>query len=168
MMNRLPLDVQSVRQHIERLLLAYPELADDVQLLADMIEGETELHSVLTDLVLSATEAGTYADAIKAHERMLAERRGRWERRAAMHRALILSLLQSANMTKLVLPEATLSVSNLAPKPIVDDETQVPDELCTFNRWPNLSAIKAAVKAGEDVPGVHMSNGGTTLTIRVK
>jgi hypothetical protein len=167
-MNRLPLDAQSVRQQIERLLLDYPELSDDVQLLADMIEGSTDLHSVLTDLVLSATGAGTYADAIKARERMLAERRGRFERREDMHRALILSLLQSAGLPKLVLPEATLSVTNLAPKPIVDDEAQVPDELCRFKRSPNMAAIKAAVNAGENVPGVHMDNGGASLTIRVK
>jgi hypothetical protein len=167
-MNRLPLDVQSVRQQIERLLLDYPELSEDVQLLADMIEGETELHNLLTRLVRSSNDAGAYADAIKEQERALAARRGRFERREEMHRALILSLMQTANLPKVVLPEATLSITNVAPKPIVDDETQVPDELCRFNRWPDMAAIKAAVKGGETVPGVHMSNGGTTLTIRVK
>jgi hypothetical protein len=167
-MNRLPLDVQSVRQHIEHLKLLYPELADDVQLLADTLEGETDLHYVLVNLVREQREAGAYADAIRAQEKELAERRGRFERRRDMHRSLMLSLLQTAGLPKVVLPEATLSVTNVAPKPIVDDEASVPDELCNFNRWPNMSAIKAAVKAGERVPGVHMSNGGTTLTIRIK
>lgn len=167
-MNRLRIDAQAVRQDIERLKLDYPELADDVQLLADTCEGETELHPVLIRLVREQRDAGAFADAITEQERALAERRGRFLRRQDMHRSLILSLLQAAGLPKVVLPEATLTVSNLAPKPIVDDEAAVPDELCRFRRSPNMSAIKAAINAGRHVPGVHMNNGGTTLTIRTK
>lgn len=166
-MSRLLIDVQTVRQQIDRLLLQYPELADDLWLLADTLEGETELHSVLTRLVREHRDASTFADAIAAQERVLLERRRRFERREDAHRSLILSLMAAAQQQKIMLPEATLSVTNVAPKPIVDDEALVPDALCRFKRSPDMSAIKEAMQAG-DVPGVHMDNGGVTLAIRTK
>jgi hypothetical protein len=167
-MTRLLIDAQFVRGQIERLKVAFPELVEDADFLADMVEAETALDIVVTKLFREQRDAGAFANAVREQEKELAERRSRFERRQEMDRSLILSLMQSANMTKLMLAEATLSISTLPPKPIVDDEASVPDELCNFNRWPNMAAIKAAVKAGENVPGVHMSNGGTTLTIRIK
>jgi hypothetical protein len=72
-------------------------------------------------------------------------------------------------LTKLPLPEATLSLRTLKPSPKVVDEEAVPDELCKFVRKPDMEKIKEAVDAHPELPpGVIMSNGGASLTVRRK
>lgn len=168
MMSHISIDVQAVRREIDALLLRYPELADDIWLLSDSLEGQTQLFEILTRLVREERDADSFGAAIRAQEKVLAERRGRFERRQQLNRDFILALLQSAGLPKLTLPEATLSVSTLAPKPVVDDEAQLPDRLCRIRRAPDMLAIRTELQAGAHIPGAHLSNGSTALVIRVK
>ncbi len=50
-------DVDALRQSIDALLITYPELAEDEQLRADMLDGETDLALVLARLVDEANDA---------------------------------------------------------------------------------------------------------------
>ena len=74
------IDVDMLRQSIDALFLNYPELADDEDLRADMLEGETDIDSVLARLVNLAADAGTMQDAIKLRMSAMAERKARYER----------------------------------------------------------------------------------------
>ena len=73
-------------------------------------------------------------------------------------------------MTKLPLPEATVSVRTLQPAPKVVDENLLPDEFVKIQtvRKPDREAIDAACERGEQIPGVVMTNGGASLTVRRK
>jgi hypothetical protein len=66
------------------------------------------------------------------------------------------------------LPEATVSVRTLGPRPKVVDEDALPDTLCKFVRKPDMKAIEDALERGESIPGVVMTNGGASLTVRRK
>lgn len=163
-------DVAQIEGAIAGLLATYPELAEDEALRSDVIEGETDLHSVLTRLVRIAADADDMAAAIKTRKAALTERQARFERREEAIRSLITSLMGRADLSKLVLPEATLSVAARKPRPQVFDEAQLPEELWRVRREPDLKKIQDAyVQTGLLPPGVSMTNGGEpVLTIRTR
>lgn len=68
----------------------------------------------------------------------------------------------------MTLTEATLSTRFIPPAPVVADPSALPDDCVRIERKPDMAAIKAAIDAKRDVPGVVMSNGKTSLTIRTK
>jgi Siphovirus Gp157 len=161
-------NVQFLQNQISDLLLQYPELADDEDFRADVFEGETALEYVLTKLVAMSRDASTMADAIKLRMGDLSERKARFDRKEEAARKLIMSVMERADLSKLQLVEATLSMRQLPPSPIVTDETVLPDNCVRIERKPDMKAIKAEIDGGRDVPGVAMSNGKPSLTIRVK
>jgi len=157
-----------IEQEIANLVLHYPELADDEQLRADMIEGETEAFEFLSRVVRSIGENKALASGIADYLGELAERKSRVERRIDAFRALAFHVMQKADLRKVELPEATLSVRNGTQKVIVSDETALPDTCIKVVRSPDKTAIKERLSAGEEVPGAFLSNGEPSISIRVK
>lgn len=161
-------NVQFLNQQIDALVLEYPELADDADFRRDVFEGQTSLDYVLSKLVETSLDAVTMADAIKARKIELGERQARFERKDEATRKLILSVMERAELPKIQLTEATLSMRQLPPSPIVTDATALPDNCVRIERKPDMKAIKAEIEGGREVPGVAMSNGRPSLTIRTK
>lgn len=153
---------------IAALFDRFPELADDEVLRADTFSGETNIEELLTQIVSMANDAAAMATAIKGRISDLVDRKTRFECREEAMRDLAQQLMERADLKKVTLPEATLSLSYRAPAPIVTDEAQIPDDYCKFKRSPDMTAIKAVLAAGGEVDGVAMGNGKTVLTIRTK
>lgn len=162
------IDVAAIRRHVEALTVAYPELCEDEQFLADVIEGETDVFEVLSILVRQANESKAICAGLSDYVKDIGERKGRIERRVEAKRALIMSIMDAAGLTKAALPEATLSIRAGSQKPVVDDANTLPDDLVRIERKPDMAAIKAALEAGREVPGIHLSNAEPSLTVRVK
>jgi Siphovirus Gp157 len=160
--------VEALRHEIDRALLIYPELAGDETLRADFFEGQTNLDSVIERLLNASIDAKTMVAALKQRKSDIGERQARFERKEEACRAIIKSLMERAGLTKLPLTEANISISNKLPTPIVVNEALLPDDCVKIERKPVMALIQAAIKANTEVPGVVMSNGGTTLTIRTK
>lgn len=161
------IEAQSVRAHIERLLLSYPELADDDLLRADMVEGSTELNELLTRIVREERDAASFSEAIGAQVQALLGRRGRFERRKEALRALIMSLLDTAGQRTIRLPEATLAITNGRPGCVVTDEAALPDEFVKIERTPKKKEITTALQLGKDIPGAALRNSPPSLQVRV-
>lgn len=161
-------NVQFLNQQIDALVLEYPELADDVDFRRDVFEGQTSIDYVLSKLVETSLDAATMADAVKARKMELGERQARFERKDEATRKLILSVMERAELPKIQLTEATLSMRQLPPSPIVTDATALPEDCIKLERKPVMAAIKAAIEAGREVPGTALSNGKPSLTIRTK
>jgi hypothetical protein len=140
--------------------------AEDEQFLLDTLEGETDLFELLTKL-LDGMERDD-GDIASLTEQMATrkERRDRAEARKASRREAIQALLEATGRDKLTLPEATLSIRKVPPKPVVSDAEALPLHLCRIKRTPDMAAIKAEMGAGAAVPGVTLDNGGLSLTIR--
>lgn len=162
------MDVARLSREIEALIAEYPELADDEQLRADMLEGETSIDDVLTRIVRREREAQAFAGGIKSEMDDLASRLVRYERRGQAMRDLAMRVLSAADLSKKELPIATLSVRAGQPKVVVIDEDAIPDSYFRFSRSPDKTRIKDAIKAGEPVPGAVLSNGEPSLSLRVK
>lgn len=160
--------IDELKAQVGLLLAEYPELADDEQLRLDTLDGETDINWLASMLVDAALNAGTMADAIKIRVSDLSDRKKRFENKEQSLRNLIKTLMDAAQLPKLQLTDATLSIRSLSPSPIVTDATLLPDDCVRLERKPDMAAIKAAMEARKELPGIVMSNGGTSLTIRVK
>lgn len=144
------------------------ELLEDERFYLDTLEGETDLYE-LTRRLLEQIEQDEGTAAILASQiEDRAARKKRAEERVKANRTGIMALLECANLDKLTLPEATLSLRRVPPKAIVTDEASVPDEFTKVIRKPDMAAIKAEVEAGRAVSGVSFDNGSMSLTVRRK
>lgn len=145
----------------------HDELADDERAWLDLLEGETDLYEWVRRLLgkIEDDEGVEASLATQISDRSL--RKSRAGERIKAARQAISALLETAKLSKLELPEATVSVRDVPPKPIVVDEAAIPDEFCRTVRKPDMALIKAGMESGE-VPGVSRDNGGVTLTIRRK
>lgn len=164
--NFLQADVANVLADIDALLDAYPELAEDEDLRADMLEGSTAAYDVLTRLVSIEREANSMADAIAARVRDLQARKARAEKRKDMARTLMLRVMQAAGIKKAPLVEATVSVGKGRDSVEIVDEALLPDELVRVERVPDKKAILDIVKGCGEIPGARLVTGGETLTVR--
>src|SRR6478609_9412108 len=104
-------DARAVRSQIVSLISIYPELAEDAELLADTVEGETDFERVAEKVLDFIRDAETLAAAVKARKDDIAERQKRYERQADSGRKVMLSLLKAARMDRVTLAEATISIT---------------------------------------------------------
>lgn len=162
------LDLHYVQQEIADLLIAHPELDEDEVLRTDSVEGETSAFEFLAGIVrkIGATQALSNGTADYIGE--LHERKARLERREHALRSLIFKVMNSAELKKVELPEATLTVRNGVPKVIIVNQHEIPSEFFRVVKEPDKTRIKAAITAGEHVPGTALSNAEPALAIRVK
>lgn len=157
-----------VQLQMSNLLLQYPELEEDEQLRSDMIEGETEAHEFLSQVERKRQEARSHAIAIQSNIAELQQRQARMERREEAMRALMFKVMEHANLPKIELPEATLSIRAGTPKVLITDEDTIPNAWCRFKREPNKQKIKEALSNGGTIPGAELSNAESVLAIRTK
>ena len=138
---------------------------EDERLLHDSLEGLTDLHDYVgTLLSLNEDDEGV----VNALAEQISDRKARQDRakaRIETRRDMIKALMEMAGIDKLVLPEATISKRDVAPKVIVVDEGLLPDTLCKFTRKPDMAAIKALAPP---LPGLAMDNGGVSIKVRRK
>jgi hypothetical protein len=145
-----------------------PDLELDEQLKLSTLEGETELNEIASLLLAENEDDEGMIEQVKAQIVVRKERIARFQRRIETRRNAIISLMDTAMITKLPLPEATISLRTLNPSPKVADEDALPEAYKRIILKPDMDAIKAAFERGIPVPGVVISNGGASLAIRRK
>lgn len=163
------MNVDELRHNIEALLRDYPDLVDDEDLRLDMLDGETEIKPVLTQLFRRVDDDKSMIEATTMRLKELSARRARFGRRVDFLRELMLKILQSANLKKIELAEATLS-QRPVPQQIVGepDVDLLPDDLVKITRVPDRAKIREALLAHREVPGVMLSNAPPTLMVNTK
>jgi hypothetical protein len=159
------------RVQVEALVLHLRTMLgdDDIhdQLLLDSLEGQTDLFEMAGRLLdWIENDEGTKA-ALVSQIQDRNDRKSRAEKRIDAYRETLRGLMEAAGIDKLPLPEATVTLRKVAPKPVVTDPEALPDALCKITRKPDMAAIKAAV-IDQPLPGVALDNGGVSLTIRRK
>lgn len=160
------IDANTVRIQIDAIRRAHPEVFEDEDFAADVLEGETDLFSVLERLEGQVFEAEATAQAITDRKRALDERKARFTARAEAIREMMGGLLDAAGLSKAMLPGATITLRPASPKVVVIDEAGLPDAYWRTKREVDKAALATALKSGTEVPGAMLSNGGRTLQIR--
>jgi len=158
-------NIDQLKIQISMLLDKHPELIDDVDLRADMLEGSTDLHAIMERLLTEEREANELIAVVGNRIENLSSRRAMFRSRQTSLRDVMMEILQRADLRKIALPEATVSITRRGPAVQVIDETLVPDAYCRFKREVSKTAIKDAINAGEEVPGAVLDNGSETLRI---
>ena len=161
------IDLATLEREVASLFEAYPELKDDEELRAGMLEGSTDVMDVLARLVSTMQDAKMMSAAIAERAKEITARRVRYDRREEAARALLFKLMGIANLRKAELAECTLSVRAGSPRVIITDETELPFEYFRVTKAPDKAAIKEALKDGKFVPGAVLSNSEDTLAVRV-
>ena len=162
-------DIDQLRLQIEAIVREMPELQEDEQLRADMLDGLTEMPEVLEALFRVAAHSKMMVDALDGRIVELADRQSRFKQRIKTLRDLMLQVMQSADLKKVELPEATLSQRKSQPQIVGEpDVDTLPEKFVRVSIEPNRAAIREALLNGENVGDLYLSNAAPTLAINVK
>lgn len=161
------LDPAVIRQQIANLKVLHPELVEDEEAWLLSLESETDISALLTSIVRRIEDSKALVVGTKDRFEELKARKDRFEHRVETLRNLAFKIMSAADLSKVELPEATLSVRNTPPSVVITDEDNLPDIACKFERKPDKAKIKELLATGE-VAGAAMSNGGQTISIRIK
>ena len=159
---------KELQYHLEAVLREHPELLEDDELKLDLIEGEG-FNEVLGQVVGKSIEAESMASAIKLRIDSLNERRSRFLSQHQFWRAVALRLMQSVELNKIQLTEATVSVTKGRLGVVLTGKLEnMPNKFKRIKVEADKKALLDALKAGESIEGATLSNGPPTLTIRTK
>lgn len=142
------------------------EFADDPDLAASMIEGETNIHEAIITAAKAVFEDEGRAAGIKTMIEALQSRKGRIEKRMEIMRAAICVAMLEAGVKSKDYGFVTATVKPLPPTAIIADEASIPSSFWKAQE-PKLDkrAVLAALKEGP-VPGAELSNGGETIALK--
>jgi hypothetical protein len=162
------LDAGAVAAQIERLKVAYPDMLADAELLAGMVEGETDFDRILDRIVDRILDADAMCVAVEQRLSNLRERRDRFKRRADAYRSVAVGLMKAAGKDKHQLPEASLSIPKRT-RVVVYDVAALPQGTFALERVPAAdAALRAMIEADGEIPGVRIETLPETLTVRTK
>lgn len=140
---------------------------DDLDTIRDTIEGEVDLRGLICLAAeQNVTDAGL-VNGLAETINKLAARKDRIEKRIGLLRVAILAAMQSGEIKSLETPAGTITRKAVPPTALILSEAEIPSQY-----WkpqdPKLDkkAVGEALKAGKEVPGAMMSNGGETIQIR--
>lgn len=156
-----------VRQQIQNLKVSNPEVLEDDETWLLALESETNVEELLTQIIRQIEDTKALVVGTKDRFEELKARKDRFESRVESLRSLAFKLMEAAELPKLELPEATLSIRSVPPSVMITDEEKLPDIACKFERKPDKTKIKELLASGW-VAGATMSNGRKSLSIRIK
>ena len=153
-----------LRQQLEE---QFPDI--DEETLLDTLEGITDLHEMVAEVVRSRQDDLAFVSAVKSRISDMQERLARLDQRATTKKEIVASVLERAGIKKITEADFTLSLRSTNPPLVVIEEKEIPKKF-----WkpqpPKLDrqGLLSALKDGLDVPGVALGNGGVTISVRTK
>lgn len=160
MANNLP----SLYVVADEYLQAVAQLADldlPPEVVANILEGLSgDLEVKATNVAMFVRNLESMAEQIKAAEGEMAKRRKAIETRAEHVRDYLLSNMQRTGITKIECPYFKLAVRDNPPSVVIDDQSAIPAKFMRHPEppppAPDKTAIKDALKSGEEVAGAHL------------
>lgn len=149
----------------EELVALSPDMITDEALFIDTIDGETDALDVVRSIVRAAIDAEGFAEAVRHRQVELDARKARFEARALACRRAAHACMEALDISKLPAPDFTASIRAGRPSTVITDPDLLPADFIVTTTRPDKSAIGAALKAGQDVPGAMLSNPQPTLAI---
>jgi Siphovirus Gp157 len=151
----------------ERLLAEVPDL--DTEVLADTLEGLTDLREMLAAIIRSALDDDALATGLSTRLSEMKARLERFETCAQRKRELALKAMREAEITKLLEPDFTASLRHGAPTLEVVEESKIPaaywkPQLPKLDRQGLLTALKG----GTAIEGATLAPSQFQLSVRTK
>lgn len=157
-----------LHEHLrERLTEEHSDI--DEQTLLDTLEGMTNLHEKLASVIRSQQHDSDISKALKERIGVMRDRLKRFENRIEKKRELVTYVMECADIRKLNEPDFSASLRLVPPSLHISDENTIPEEYWS-QQPPKLDrqALLAHLKTSKDVPGVSLTNGTQTVSIRTK
>ena len=151
----------------ERLEAEFPDV--DEETLRDTLEGMTNLTDMLAEVLRSQLDDQDLVAALKVRIGDMQVRSGRIEERARRKRELVTSVMERADLKKLMEPDFTVSLRPTRAPLAVVDEDLVPEAFWK-PQGPKLDrqGLISALAAGRDIPGAILGNPPMTISVRTK
>ncbi len=151
----------------ERLVADFPDA--DEECLRDTLEGLTNLTDMLAEVLRSALEDQAFVAALRSRIGDMQARLTRIEERARKKRDLVCSVMERADVRKLMEPDLTVSLRPSRAPLVVIDEEAIPEGYWK-TQAPKLDrqGLIATLSAGRDVPGALLGNAPMTISVRTK
>lgn len=163
------LDPREVRQQVENLKIVHPELLEDDDAWLSSLESETDFNEILTTIVRRIEDTKALVIGTKDRFEELKSRKDRFEHRIETLRELAFKIMHSADLAKVELPEATLSLRAGQPQLVGEpDPFFLPEHFRKTVVTADRTKIKEALKSGETIEGCQLSNSPPSLSIRIK
>lgn len=145
---------------------------DEIALLRDSIEGETDIHELIALAVEQVMTDRALIAGIASHAKRLADRKARIEHRVDVMCAALASAFEAAVLKSVETPSGTITLKAKPQACIITDEQRIPSSYFItpdpkLDKRALLADLKAADKDGRTIPGATLSNGGTTIQIRI-
>jgi hypothetical protein len=136
------------------------EFGEDDDLIADMIEGETNLDMWLPSLFDAREDCRTMIAANKAHQQRLKDRQEQLEKREATFKKVISEALMLCPDKKVETIYGLRYMAKARKVLIIDDENKIPTKWYDTPEPPDPKPrkrdIEAAIKKGTNVPGCRL------------
>lgn len=164
-----PLDATLQTRALELIkasLHAHHALLDDPEVVLAIAEGETSLLEALDCLLEADLNDEALLEGLRALKETVLVRTHRLEERRKSRRVIIEQALLALERRVLERPCATVSLNDRTAGVQVDDESIIPTRFFAMKPVLDRRALKAALEAGEVVPGARLGAGLLTLTVR--
>ncbi len=151
----------------ERLEAAFPDA--DEETLMDTLEGMTSLTDSLGELLRSSQEDQSLASALRSRMSDMQERCARFDARARKKREVVCTVMEEADLKKLVEPDFTVSLRPSRAPLMIIDEAAIPGDYwkpqpAKLDRMGLISALSN----GRDIAGAVLGNPPMTISVRTK
>ena len=136
-----------------------PEVVADT---LESLRGEIEAKAANVGHFVLSLDAS--ARAMKEAEKAMKERRLSVEKRAEQIKAYLLSHMVATGTLRIETPSIRMMVRDNPESVQIEDETQIPPSFMVTPPpqpalVPDKAALKAALKAGKDIPGARLARG---------
>lgn len=141
-------------------------LEDDDPDKLDMMNVEGDYSGLMEWAIRKRSENIAMETANKGLADMYKDRANRFANKADSMKDILGYIMDCANEKSYKGVAGTVAKKHNPPKPVVTDESKVPDEY--KKKVIDKTAINQAVKDGKQIEGVSMDNGSETITVRTK
>lgn len=167
-----------MRKEIKKIkgeLVKWQELTDvlknedlDPRTLVDTLDGETELVEALCIVGEAILEDQVMIDGLTEIIKKLSSRKSRFEKSIETKRNIILQSMDIAEIPQIKNALFTISKKNTKAENVIIDESLIPSKFWkTAAPKVDKTLLNKALKDGNSIEGVELSNGGLSLTIRI-
>jgi hypothetical protein len=141
----------------------------DERTLADTVEGLTDLPEIVAAIIRSALADEALASGLKGRIGEMQDRLDRLQDRASKRRQIAKDVMVELDLTKITVPDFSVSIRSGLPSLMVIDEAAVP----SIYWQPSAPRLKrqellTELKGGAEIEGVALSNPEPILSVRVR
>jgi len=144
------------------------EHADDLETFWDTLDGETDVMdmvgSAVSDLVDAEGDEAKLDHIIKKYT----QRRDAVRARQESLKKALKSILLATGQKKVPHPIATVSLRNGTQSVLIEDEKEIPTQLCKTTVTPDKATIKRLLTSGETISGASLVTGPQSISLRMK